>query len=384
MSKKKLLFVYDYFFPGYKAGGPIQSLTNLALFLQPRYDIYVITGACDLQSEVPYPEVQANQWNKILLPGSSCYTSIWYNDKKGPSKQKLRALIKETAPDRIYLNGVFSLRYFLLPVIATKSLGLDRHVVICPRGMLQKGALGGKSFKKKVYLALIRMTGLVKNAKWHATNLEEMEDIHLHFPKHDKIVIAENIPKIPIDTITFPLKKPNELKLIYLSLIAEKKNLYLLMQAVGRVKTDVSLHVYGPPKDIDYWHKCEELIKTIPGRLAYLGDVKPVDVQQVISAAQVFVLPTKGENFGHAIYESLSVGRPVITSHFTPWNDLQQKKAGINVDIASDEDIIKAIEKFKAMDQLEYNEYCIGAYQLAGNYYDNMDWETKYEELFKS
>ena len=35
------------------------------------------------------------------------------------------------------------------------------------------------------------------------------------------------------------------------------------------------------------------------------------------------ILPTKGENFGHVIAESLSASLPVIISQNTPWRNLQ-------------------------------------------------------------
>jgi glycosyltransferase involved in cell wall biosynthesis len=382
MSKKKLLFVYDYFFPGYKAGGPIQSLTNLILSLQQYYEIAVVTSGYDLLSEAPYQDVEMNTWNKVILPGSPLQTDVWYAERKGPSKDVFKTIITNIKPDHIYLNGMFSIPYFLNPLMACKNLGYSENVIICPRGMLQSGALTGKALKKQVYLNALRLFGLVNKAKWHATNVEEKADILKCFAQSKNIVVAENIPKKPIQDISFPTKKVDELKLIYLSLIAEKKNLLLLLQLITQIKPGLSLEVYGPPKDTDYWRKCEEVIKTIPNKVQYMGNVKPVNVQQVLSSAHVFILPTKGENFGHALYESLSVGRPVITSFFTPWNNLEQIKAGFNVDIANDESLILAIEKFKAMDQQEYNEYCRGAHQLADNYYEQMDALNKYKKLF--
>ena len=62
------------------------------------------------------------------------------------------------------------------------------------------------------------------------------------------------------------------------------------------------------------------------------------------------VLPSKSENFGHAIYEALSAGRPVITSHFTPWNDLQPAAAGINVSLDNSTELTAAINTFATMD----------------------------------
>ncbi len=380
MGNRKLLFVYDYFFPGYKAGGPIQSLTNIVSLLGRDNEISVITCGYDLQSEKPYSEVKLNTWNEVNI--SSIKIKVWYGDDKGPSKARLKQLIGDINPDKIYLNGIFSVKYFLKPLLAARDMGLGNKVIICPRGMLQQGALSGKSLKKQVYLTAIKLSGILKNVGWHATNEEEKTDIEKYLPGAKNIIIAENIPKKPLENISFPTKKPDELKLIYLSLIAEKKNLLLILQLITQIKPGLSLEVYGPPKDTDYWNRCREVMKTIPNKVQYMGDVKPINVQQVLSAAHAFILPTRGENFGHSIYESLSVGRPVITSFFTPWNNLEQNKAGFNVDISDDYSLVSVIEKLKAMDQQEYNEYCIGAHKVANDYYDKLDAESKYRQLF--
>lgn len=383
MVQKKLLFVYDYFFPGYKAGGPIQSLTNLVLMQQANNQVFVVTGGYDLQSNEAYTDVKLNAWNRKQLPGAAVESDIWYADLNGPSKKTWLRLINQIDPDYIYLNGVFSVTYFIRPLLAAKSMGYDNRIVICPRGMLQKGALGGKSFKKKLYLKLLRLWGLVKQAKWHATNAEEEEDIRISFPYAGQIVIAENIPRKPLSSIVFPYKKRGELHLVYLSLIAEKKNLHLLLNAVGKIGSEVTLLVYGPPKDVGYWHQCEEIINTMPHKVTYMGDIRPENVQQAIAAAHVFILPTKGENFGHALYESLSVGRPIITSFFTPWNNLDEQKAGKNIDIVNEEGCLNAIKEFMEMEQNTYSQYCSGAYQMARNYYEKMDASAKYEKLFE-
>ena len=38
-------------------------------------------------------------------------------------------------------------------------------------------------------------------------------------------------------------------------------------------------------------------------------------------------LPSKGENFGHIIMESLAASTPVIISDLTPWKDLENARA---------------------------------------------------------
>ena len=43
MNKKKVLILYDYFDPAYKAGGPIRSLVNLVKLLRRQLDLHILT-----------------------------------------------------------------------------------------------------------------------------------------------------------------------------------------------------------------------------------------------------------------------------------------------------------------------------------------------------
>jgi glycosyltransferase involved in cell wall biosynthesis len=42
----------------------------------------------------------------------------------------------------------------------------------------------------------------------------------------------------------------------------------------------------------------------------------------------MFFFPTRGENYGHVIAESLSVGTPVLISDQTPWRELSSDGLG--------------------------------------------------------
>ena len=247
--------------------------------------------------------------------------------------------------------------------------------------MLQKGALADKSFKKKIYLKLLKFSWLVKKAKWHATSQEEKEDILKHFVLNNGIVIAMNIPKKPVSQISFIEKVPGKLRLIYLSLITEKKNLHYLLQLI-KATENVSLDIYGPVKDKAYWKECLELINQMAGKVTYHNDVIPNEVQDTFAKYHASVLLTKGENFGHALYESLSTGRPIVTSNFTPWNDLEENKAGWNLDISNFSTCITQLNNIIELDQTEFREFCVGAYSLANEYYIKSNNLDNYRELF--
>lgn len=220
---KTLFILIDNFYPAYKGGGPIQSITNLILQLENEYNIYVITSAYDLQTKVILPGIKPNIWNDVLLPQSKRTVRVWYVDKVKPGVRFYRKLILDKKPGFVYLNGIFSYRLFLIPLIALKNSDTQPKIIICPRGMLQKGALSGKALKKKIYLKILKFSGIVNKAVWHATNVEEKDDVLKYFPVNNGIVTAMNIPKKPVEQLSFCEKIPGNLKLIYLSLIAEKK-----------------------------------------------------------------------------------------------------------------------------------------------------------------
>ena len=381
IMSNSILIVYDYFFPGYRAGGPIQSLTNLIVTLQNHYDISVFTSAFDLDQNEAYDTVAINEWNKILLQGVNKAINVFYASKN-IRKSEVIELIASKNFSIIYLNGIFSSTYFLQILFAQKSI--KGKIVVCPRGMLQKGALSVKPFKKIVYLKYLQLSRKLEKVFFHATNEEEKNDIVSFFSINKGVFIAPNIPKIPIENIQLPEKKGDELRFVFLSLITEKKNLLFLLQTLIRSNPKITLDIYGPIKDKEYWEECKKIIKKIPERVFYKGEVLPQNVQNVLAQYHAFILLTKGENFGHAIYESLSVGRPVITSLFTPWQDLENKNAGINADISDALFCIDAIEKFRLMDQKNYNQFCMGSYQSAIEYYKKTNAQQKYVEMFSS
>jgi glycosyltransferase involved in cell wall biosynthesis len=45
----------------------------------------------------------------------------------------------------------------------------------------------------------------------------------------------------------------------------------------------------------------------------------PDDVPGTFAQYDLFAFPSRGENFGHVVLESLSVGTPVLVSDRTPW-----------------------------------------------------------------
>lgn len=380
MSNKKpgLVIFYDHFYPAYKAGGPIQSLTNLVLYLQDTYKISFITSAYDLNDHNILDGVNTDKWTTVNLPGAGTAVNVWYAKKGNMGMSAIREAVRQADPDFIYLNGMFSYAFMLVPLMLFRK----HKIVICPRGMLQKGALAGKALKKKVYLYLLKMSGLCKMVTWHATNTEELNDIMAVFGPGAKVMVAGNIPRKPVKIITPGQKRPGELHLVYLSLISAKKNLLQLVNIIGAMEENITLDIYGPVKDETYWLKCLNVINRNDGKIKYKGDVLPGAVQGIFEKYDASVLLTKGENFGHALYESFSAGRPVITSYFTPWEHLVEKNAGWNIDITHPNELNSVLKRLCNMEESAYAVYYTGAHQLAKEYYRAVFETGEYKRLF--
>ncbi len=327
----------------------------------------VVCSAYEMGESKVLAGVSPDTWNDY-----NATTKVFYSTKI--NYNILKTLFKESNPDIVYINGMFLPKYNWLPLYIAKRQGIK--VVLAPRGMLQQGALAVKPFKKKIFLSLFRFTGLHKNITWHATDEQEKIDIEKLFGNNANVKIALNIPKAPLPSWSQRNKQMEELRIVYLSLITEKKNLHLVLEALREMKTPIAFDIYGPVKDANYWESCQQLMKDQIHQISYKGAVNPFDVQSTLQKYHAFVLPTRGENFGHAIYEALSSGTVPIISPFTPWGYLQEHQAGIAVNSWKVEDWAKAIITLMSTDQEEFNKLSQNAFSLAGAYFKKNDFNS--------
>lgn len=371
---KKVLIFYSHFAPSFKGGGPVQSLTNLVDYLQDDCLFYVLCGAYEVGETSPLPGIKTDEWTNY-----NSGTRIFYATRI--SYQRVVNAINEVAPDVVYINGLYLLYYNWLPLFVAQRE--HRKVVMASRGMLQKEALKVKPLKKRIFLALLRASGLTKSIRWHATERQEEADIRSHFGREADIQVIPNVPKPMSKEWKERAKQVGELRLVFLSLIAEMKNLHLVLEALRQVNTPLVFDIYGPVKDSNYWLQCQPLMANSKHHINYKGPVKPANVQEVLQQYHAFILPTRGENFGHAIYEAMSVGTLPIISTFTPWGRLQELGIGITVETWERTDWVNAIEQVMASGQAAFNSWSLGTYMFAKSYFEKNDFKSGYRILFE-
>ena len=66
-----------------------------------------------------------------------------------------------------------------------------------------------------------------------------------------------------------------------------------------------------------------------PGlKVAHAGAVPPDSLGEVWARCHALLMPTRHENFGHAVVEAWAHGRPVLLSDQTPWRGLAELDLG--------------------------------------------------------
>lgn len=380
MEKKKILVLVDWFAPGYKAGGPIQSCVNFAFAMKKEFSIYVLTTDTDHGETEPYAGIASEQWTNNLHPD----IHVYYLRKTGLSRSGLRRQIQTVQPDFVYLNHLFSPLFVIYPLWLRYRGRIRGEVVVCPRGALYDSALAVKTWKKTPFLRLFRWLGLHRRVLFHATNEREKGAILRYFPG-SKVMIADNLPNMNQPAFISRPKQAGAVRFIFVARLVAIKNLGFLLQALEEVKANVELTVVGPVEDKSYWEECQSRIAQLPAHISvnYLGPRRNDELLPLLQQHHIFALPTTGENFGHSIFEALLAGRPVLISDQTPWLGLTAKKAGWDLPLDNAGGFTRIVEETAAWDQARFDEWARSAWEYAHRFIENPDLFRQYIQLFK-
>ena len=94
-------------------------------------------------------------------------------------------------------------------------------------------------------------------------------------------------------------------------------------------------------------------------------------------------LPTTGENFGHAILESLLNSTPVIISDKTPWKNLKEKNVGWDLPLDNTINFSDTIDSCASLTSSEYENMAYTAYEYAQGKCRNPQIKQEYITLFR-
>jgi glycosyltransferase involved in cell wall biosynthesis len=110
------------------------------------------------------------------------------------------------------------------------------------------------------------------------------------------------------------------------------KGLEEAITITSRLEVPALFKIFGTVSNDEYWLRCKQILKGLPPFVehAYEGEFKPGEAQSIFARSSLMLLPTRGENFGHAVSEALSVGCPVVLPRgVTPWDDVLDAGGGL-------------------------------------------------------
>jgi glycosyltransferase involved in cell wall biosynthesis len=371
---KKVLIIIGAYLPGFKAGGPVRSVSNLTAGLKSDdYSFYVLTLDHDFKDKARY-DVPLNEWVPV---GNS---QVWYTHRL--SLRRTRQVILDLRPDILYLNNFFS--RWSINVLFLRWLGLlpPAAVVLATRGEFSPGALALKKTKKTAYLWLMTFWGLYHRLLWHASaerEKEEIERVMARFPVGVErssrarsaihvaapIQVASDLPDRFDGSPSAGVlrKEKGRASFFFVSRVSAKKNVTGAIEMLLGLKGDVTFDICGPAEDTAYLAECQRLMAIAPPniKINYIGTIPHEQVKEKFSGYHFFLFPTLGENFGHVIVESLSAGCPVVLSDQTPWLGLEQKGVGWDLPLANKQDWQRVLQECVDMDHDRYSRMSVAA-----------------------
>jgi len=359
--KPKVIILIGAFWPGHESAGPNLSVKAMCESLSDQVEFLLV--ARDRPFGAAEPMVATGEWRDLG------WAKIRYLTVGSRGAEGLADLLRETPHDLLFVNGFFD-REFTIPAMLARRFGKAPRtpVVISPRGEFSSGALGLKNARKGLYMALVRLLGLAKQVTFHVTSEEEEADTRKLFPNNPTERITNVRPLFPLP----PYQPGNLFRLAFLGRISPVKGLDVALEALALVTERVDFTIYGPVSDPAHWARCEELIAALPANVTAHRDGEMTNdaVPAEMARQELMFMPSRSENFGHAIFEALCAGTPVLIGDRTPWQDLEATKAGFNIPLPNPAALAAAIDRLAAMSSADYAQWRAGARAMAARFVD--------------
>ena len=378
----KILLLVGNYLPGFKSGGALRSTVNMVERLGNEFEFWIVTSDRDIGDTSGYIGVNKNKWTEV---GKA---KVFYLSPEESTISNISKIINNTEHDILYLNSFFNPVFTIYPLIARRFNKIpNKPVIVATRGEFAKGALSIKKWKKAIYIAFSNVLKLYEKVFWQASSEFEAIDIRRAMKKYSpKVYVAPNIPKYfnqKVSNINIR-KKDDPLRICFLGRIAPVKNLDYALKILSKLMLPINFDIYGPKEDKKYWDLCKVIIDSLPESIDvnYMGSIENDSVHDMFQKYDLFFFPTKGENFGHVILESMSAGTPTLIADTTPWKNLQEFGVGWDIPLSSPSEFANAIENMFKLNEKEYLKMRNSARNYAEKVTNDVSILNQSKELF--
>ena len=246
--------------------------------------------------------------------------------------------------DVIHVNGMWQWPGWSAVHFARRT---GKPYVIQPHGMLRRRALEKSKILKSIVMRVVERSNLRNAQCLVATSEQERDDI-----LECGVTVPVHIVRIGLDSMSLgsvsadksflrELGVPGNRKIVlYLSRIDPIKGLDMLAIAWDRLsqfhdKWHLLVVGTGRPRWVnEIRHYYSQGLAN--GSATFCGPIYGDDKLRLLKSSDIFVLPSRSENFSISIAEALASGLPVVCTKGTPWEVIEKEGAGKWVDVNAD------------------------------------------------
>jgi glycosyltransferase involved in cell wall biosynthesis len=288
----------------HRSGGPSLALAGLSGALQ-RIDGVQVTVAV----------AETHDHDMVLVER---LRSLGVDVRTGAGRAVLRELV-----ERCDVCHIHALWEPVQPCVASLCRRYGKPHIFRPCGMLDRWSLGRRGWKKKLYLALRLRRHLKRCDGVHAVSELEREEI-------ERLEIG---PPIIVEPNGLNLEEFAELPVrgvfreraglgdgpiaLFLGRLHPIKGLEVLVEAFARTGESAwRLVLVGPVEDEAYARRLQASAERlgVADRVVMTGEMRAAERLEALVDADLFVLPSRHENFGVSVIEALAAETPVIVS----------------------------------------------------------------------
>lgn len=206
-----------------------------------------------------------------------------------------------------------------------------KPLILSPRGMLAPEALAFSRSRKCLFWHFFQRPALRALSCVHVTSLQERDEVRA-VGLNGPVALVPNGVDIPVLPTRRPSSPDGCREVLFLGRLHPKKSVDMLIEAWAGVSPDTRagwrLRIVGPSEG-GYGEELSRLTRRL--KLSDVSFERPIwGAERTLAylRADLFVLPTRNENFGLTIAEALAAGTPVITTRGAPWAGLREQRCG--------------------------------------------------------
>ncbi len=238
--------------------------------------------------------------------------------------------------DALHLHGVWAPTNLQLAHLARRA---RVPYLVTLHGMIKDWSMQNSPAQKRLFLALFGRRFLRNAAAVHCTTQAEFDQSAPRAPGSTLRIIPwffeppAHLPSVEEAARAFPLMASASNRILFLSRLNTQKGVDRLINAAGELRrrgVPFTLWLAGPPDPPEYLDELKTLVceNQIEDATTFLGLIRGVDKWSLYTLADIFVLPTRQENFGYVLLEAMAAGAPVITTRGADlWQELESADA---------------------------------------------------------